>query len=203
MKDESRLESPIEFGVWRHNGKSTELSRLLDGLKDGQTLNEVASEYGPTYVRNYKGIAVWKAFCVSKSETKETLRGLWFYGPPGFGKSRFVHETYPDLYSKPQNKWWDGYDGQSTVLLDDLDEQGACLSHYLKIWSDHYPCSGEIKGGTVKLNHDKFIVTSNYTPVDLWPKDDSLREAIKRRFTLMEKNERTGQWIETPWPTHA
>jgi len=43
-----------------------------------------------------------------------------------------------------------------------------CLSHYLKIWMDKYSCKGEVKGGTTALNHDHFVVTSNYSIKDLF-----------------------------------
>lgn len=79
----------------------------------------------------------------------ETLRGEWWQGPPGAGKTRFAHQEYPELFRKMKNKWWDGYTGQKTILLDDIldDKMGPRLLD----WADHYPCRGEIKGGTIPL----------------------------------------------------
>jgi hypothetical protein len=82
---------------------------------------------------------------------------------------------------KGQNKWWDGYQGQATVILDDMDTD--CLGHLLKIWSDKYSCTGEVKGGTVPLMHTKFIVTSNYRIEELF-KDPIMAAALKRRFRV-------------------
>ena len=93
------------------------------------------------------------------------VRGLWIYGPPGTGKSHTARTRYPNAYIKAQNKWWDGYDGHEQVILDDLDTHH--LNHYLKIWADKWPCTGESKGGTLPLRHRKFVVTSNYEPEDL------------------------------------
>lgn len=81
------------------------------------------------------------------------VRGTWYWGKPGVGKSHRARAENPSLYIKAQNKWWDGYKGQGAVLLDDLDKGGSCLGHYLKIWADKYACTGEIKGATVPLNH--------------------------------------------------
>lgn len=94
-----------------------------------------------------------------------------------------ARQRYPGSYLKAQNKWWDGYSGQKSVILDDLDSD--CLAHYLKIWADRYACTGEIKGSTIPLNFDKLVVTSNYHPAQLF-KDEQMTAAIIRRFKITE-----------------
>lgn len=112
--------------------------------------------------------------------TTEDVRGLWYYGDPGLGKSHKARMEYPDAYIKAQNKWFDGYMGQDAIILDDFDCKE--LGHYLKIWTDKWACSGEIKGGTVNLRHTVFIITSNYHPDELW--EGHMLQAIKRRFKI-------------------
>lgn len=69
------------------------------------------------------------------------------------------------------------------MLIDDFDKQGKCLGHYLKIWSDKWACTGEIKGGTIPLNFKRIYITSNYSIAEIFDDDEELQAAIARRFT--------------------
>ena len=48
------------------------------------------------------------------------VRGVWIYGKAGYGKSRLARRDYPDAYPKLCNKWWDGYNNQKHVIMDDI-----------------------------------------------------------------------------------
>jgi len=137
-----------------------------------------------------KALAACKQAIITPCET-EDVKGIWIFGPAGMGKSHLVRELEPSLFLKAQNKWWDGYEGQRAVLIDDFDKMGMCLSHYLKIWADRYGCDGEKKGSTIPLAHERLYITSNYSPDELWgahkegeKPDLELIAAIKRRFTF-------------------
>jgi len=107
-------------------------------------------------------------------------RGVWYYGESRTGKSRAARENYPGAYSKAQNKWWDGYTGQSVVILDDLDSH--VLGHHLKIWADVYACTGEVKNGHVQLVYHTIVVTSNWSIDELFSEAPKMIQPIKERF---------------------
>lgn len=112
------------------------------------------------------------------------LENVWLCGASGCGKSRWVRENYPVFYSKPMNKWWDGYDHEEVVVLDDFDPSHApYLAYYLKIWADYYSFNAEVKGGMMKIRPKTLIVTSQYSIDDCFqtPQD---RIAISRRFRV-------------------
>lgn len=175
-----------EVGSLPSPGKRTDLENAIAILKDSGNLKSVADEFPSVYVKFSRGLRDF-AFTQSDSYDHATVRGIWIYGPPGTGKSHAARHFDPDAYMKAQNKWWDGYWSQQTVILDDLDTD--VLGHYLKIWADKWSCTGETKGGTVQLRHRLFVVTSNYHPSDLFGDDAVICEAICRRFKIIEKVE--------------
>lgn len=115
------------------------------------------------------------------AEDAGDVTGEWYYGGPGTGKSRTARVNFPNSYMKMQNKWWDGYQDQETVILDDFDSKE--LGHHLKIWGDRYAFIAETKGGAINIRPKKIIITSNYHPDEMgW--DHEMVEAVKRRYKI-------------------
>lgn len=107
------------------------------------------------------------------------------YGPPGTGKSRRVFSGFPEAYIKPSGKWWDHYDGQTTVIMDDFDGSFLSFGDFKRI-VDRYPTYVEIKGGVVPLLASHFVLTTNANPSNWWSKSvtgGDGRDAIWRRIT--------------------
>lgn len=110
----------------------------------------------------------------------------WYYGVPGSGKSHKARMENPGAFIKKKNKWWDGYDGQDVVIIEEWSPDDKLSLQNLKEWADKWPFPGEVKGGLLPgLRPKKIIVTSNYHPNDCCERsEDSL--ALARRFKVTE-----------------
>lgn len=179
-KEETRVDgTQFELGAKAFKRNSaTDWSKVVSLAKSGRidTILEQEPQVEIQHYRTLKQIAVDHLQCPPNLPGP---CGKWIYGPPGVGKSFWAREQWgSSLYIKAQNKWWDGYQGQRYVLLDDFDSK--VLGHYLKIWTDAYSFTAETKGGTMQIRPDLFIITSNYKPEDIF--DDSvLADAVSRR----------------------
>lgn len=180
----SKQSELIEFGVRpMDNGKRRDLDEVCARVIEGESLKTISVDHPKVFLQYHNGIRSLSTLH-SKPYEHDTVRGYWLWGVPGAGKSHYARTRFSNIYIKAQNKWFDGYDGQETILLDDYD-CGKFLGHYLKIWTDKWACSGEVKGGTVHLRHHQFVITSNYSIEQMFPEDISLQEAIRRRCEVI------------------
>ena len=148
--------------------------------KEKAKLGELENVPPDVYIKYYRTLKTIAMDHMTKPTDLPCVAGIWIHGPPGVGKSFFARNQYgPNLYIKGQNKWWDGYQDEPNILLDDFDCKA--LGHYLKIWADRYAFMAESKGYSRLIRPKNFIITSNYRPEDIFD-DQALTNAIKRRF---------------------
>jgi len=121
----------------------------------------------------------------------ECLDNVWLWGEPGTGKSYELRRRYPNAYPKAFSKWWDGYAGESAILIDDFERsdltgqglpQRHPLAHHLKLWADAYEFLAESKGSAMRIRPAHILVSSNYSIDDVFGYDPCLCAAIHRRF---------------------
>lgn len=145
--------------------------------KEGR-FDDIPSDLLTRYYSTYKKI---RADYMPQPEKLDQLDNEWIYGPTGTGKTRGAWERYPEAYCKKANtKWWDGYDGQDVVIIDDFDKYHVALGYEIKIWLDHNPFPAEFKGGSKMIRPKKVIITSNYHPTEIWTDDQTLQPVLRR-----------------------
>lgn len=177
--DYTELGSPPLNAKRKGENEAERWKNALEAAKTGH-LDDIPEDIRFRYYRTCKEIA--KDHMVPPPALDHTT-GAWWYGDSGTGKSRTARQDYPGAYLKMCNKWWDGYQGEETVIIDDFDKVHGPLCHHLKIWGDHYPFLAETKGGAIMIRPKRIIVTSNYLPSTIWPEDES-NVPIQRRYPL-------------------
>lgn len=100
------------------------------------------------------------------------------------------------VFYKPRGQWWDGYNGQPSVVIDDF--YGWIKYDELLKVCDRYPHKVEVKGGYVEFTSKYIFITSNQS-VDGWYKFDNYNPAaIYRRITELRHFDKiNGTFINT------
>lgn len=152
--------------------------RIRDLARGGQ-LDEIDAQ---VYVCHYRTLKEIARDNMREVDMLDGPCGLWIYGRPGVGKSYYARKEWPQHFVKELNKWWDGYKGEDTVIIDDMDPgHSQSYGRLLKIWADAYPFIGETKGGAMRLRPRRIVVTSQYCIRDVFD-DQETYLAIRRRF---------------------
>lgn len=167
-------------------GKRTDLEEAVVALKEGG-LQKVAEDVPTAFVKYSKGLTLLKQQW-EKGKVKDfPTEVIVFWGPPGCGKSRRCRELCPDLYSIPEpingSVWFDGYEGEDTILLDDF--YGWIKYHTMLQWLDRYPVQLPVKGAFVWRNWTKVLITSNMHPENWYNREEC--DALMRRITKIEE----------------
>lgn len=116
--------------------------------------------------------------------------GVWIWGPSGTGKSHMARTQYGDVYLKDLNKWWDGYDQEKNVVIDEIaPEHAVYMTSFIKRWADRWAFSAEMKGGRTVIRPNLLIITSNYSVDQVFAQYPIDLEAIRRRFEVVHLTE--------------
>lgn len=189
-KEDTRVSSLDPYGIsaeqiealMTSSSKTSTKSSLEDikkKLDDGITESQIADDFFGEWVRHYKAFRAYKLLKVAPRSLSEAPNILVIYGPTGTGKSRYCLDKYPDAYWKQRSQWWDGYSGESTVILDEF--YGWLPYDLLLRLCDRYPLMLEVKGGQVHCLVDTVIITSNSLPCS-WYKNCYFK-SFERRVT--------------------
>lgn len=164
-----------EVGELPQQGERTDWREAVSSIQSGTDIGSVIHTQ-PQLLPSIRALERFKQ--MSLKPLNRQVNVIILIGAPGTGKSRWAYDNYPELYSKPEGNWFDGYTGQKTLLLDDYygDIQ---YSQFLKVL-DRYPLQVPIKGGFVYAQWDTVIITSN-RPITAWGYYDTT--ALERRIT--------------------
>lgn len=129
---------------------------------------QLADDHPASFYRYYRAADRHRG-AVDKEATQSKIRQvevLLFMGPPGTGKSYWARQAGlsggGSVYRKLEEmgNWWDGYEGESTIIIDDLNELWIKHSTLLGMMEGHF-AQVQVKGGMKVAKWTRMILTTN------------------------------------------
>lgn len=186
-------EEPVVHGVFAPTspGERTDILDLRDAALLAPSLSSLLSQ--DSIQTCLAGHLRYASLCVQEGARKRTrpfrtVEVIVRYGPTGTGKTRMPYELPEEPYKwNPNNpEWWDGYSGQSIIIIDEY--YGQLKPSRLLQLLDGYQCMLPVKGSFTYAEWTTVYITSNAHP-SKWYKDlpEEVQAAINRRITLTEE----------------
>lgn len=178
---------------------TSNLAQAAQLVADGATDRQVAQRFPTTFVQSHRGLqALRMALGDSRTPGPVYVSHLW--GTTGMGKThgavaylrdvcKLSAEEYFIWSPKGTGNWWDGYQGQDYVIIDELDVGSIPIDQLLRITDTQgLPFRVPVHGGQMSLRAHNFIITSNKPLEQLYPLSDrgvsiEQLDALRRRVT--------------------
>lgn len=153
----------VERGTLPVKGARTDLHVACELVKAGASDRELCESNPVTYARYSRGLHAVRSALLLPRCTPPIVH--WFHGRTGTGKSWKAHEMAgPSAYVKPMDTtFWEGYTGQSKVILDDLRPSSMAFDQLLRVL-DRYPLLVNIKGSSCQFCATEIWITAPTTP---------------------------------------
>lgn len=207
-KEESRAQhpnaGPHEFGeVPAGQGHRSDLNTVVKLVTEGKSVEEIATTVPEQYIRYHRGIEALVQHYNKRQRTAKP-KVTWYWGDSGVGKTRRAYEEAGEqAYVKdPSNKWWDGYNGEPNIIIDDFKGFGGISFNFMLRLLDRYNMGpAEKKGGSVNLNGIENIwITSIQPPQHYVPLGEPAQQLL-RRLDSVEEILLERSWPPTPIQT--
>lgn len=178
----------------RAPGARTELVKMKTIIDNGGSDEQLWDEHFGSMCRYHSAMSKYKAL-KSKKRKRPNLVVEWIIGPSGSGKSTKAERDNPDAYWLNQdgtgNIWWDGYDGESCVVIDDFRPNMFTYEQLLKLLSSRGNYRIAHKGGSAWLTCEKIVLTSVEHPRYMYSMYDvQLERRVTNFVTVTEVTSR-------------
>ena len=199
LKDDTRSAGPWELGTRpdpTQQGKRTDLCRLHSSIMEGESMETLLASRDscmvttclqfPKAVRlvesiahKIRRVALVRERIAAGHRPMVPPTALWMVGPTGIRKTSTVmsHHGLETLYSPLVSSdgkmlWWDNYQSQKILLLDEFDSRSLPISVLLQILDGNPLLQLPVKGGSTYVEFTHVYIIQN--------QQDSYTEAAPR-----------------------
>lgn len=177
----------IEIGTRGNQGKRNDIENVREMVKNGCTMREICDN--ATSYQSIRTAELMRKYYAKGRTWKPKV--YWYYGESGSGKTMAAmneSNEYDRWVSMDSLKWWDGYDGQSDIVIDDFRGSDCRLKTLLRIL-DRYEYRIENKGGSTQLLAKNIWITCPYRPEDVYRTEgEDMKQLIRRIDVIKEFN---------------
>lgn len=195
-KEDTRVSEPVVFGGLSSSrqrpGSRSDLTALKNTLlANNDSLLSVYSKHFETCAKYSNFVKEFRSLIYKRDTIPEwrIVEVIVYWGDTGCGKTKRCYTEKPGLFKLPlgdQNQvWFDGYDYEDTVLLDEFYSQ--IKFNFLLQLLDGYPIRLPIKGSHVYAAWTTVYITSQYHPDDWYNTiTPQLKQHLMRRLSKIE-----------------
>lgn len=173
-----------EFGAISQQGKRNDLNMVAETVRNGGRIADIAVEHPEQFIKYNKGIRDYINVLDAQKKSQRDVEVIVLVGPTGCGKTRYAYENFGedmyDLVCTGGKTWFDGYNGEKTLLLDEFGKDAVNYEFLLRLL-DRYPMRIEVKGGFIYAQWTRVIITSNLYINTWYPNRDIA--ALHRRIS--------------------
>lgn len=172
----SKEEVLIEKGECSAQGRRNDLKGISEMIQENPSMDYVIDN-----VSSLQAIRTAEKLMVYREPRRSWKTEVyWFHGPTGTGKSRKAYELHPEAYTAMDTgQWWEGYDGDEVVIIDDMRKDFLKFHQLLKLF-DRYPYRVECKGGSRQFLAKTIVVTSCYSPEEMFDTREDIQQLLRR-----------------------
>lgn len=184
---------PWELGKRKGQGRRTDIEEFVQYIQEKRprTVLEAARANPLVALRYPRGLQMLQEAFQEDLPARQGTTTIVLFGQPGCGKStgaRYQSQLMNlSLYALPLHNaltatvWFDGYDNQETLLIDDYS--GQIPYGLLLQLTDQFPMRVPVKGGFRPFFATRIYIISNKRPTEWHPNQNY--EALSRRVTWM------------------
>lgn len=174
----------VEWGKKKKAGARTDITTVRNWVNNGESM-EYITQNASSYQAMKCGELIYK---YKKDNSIREKKIIWIHGPSASGKTGKAVEYCEgkDFYIYgTTGEFWDGYDGEKFVILDELRPSKMPLEMLLRIL-DKYPFRCNIKGSSRMLQAHTIIVTSPLPPDAFIPGTEEKKQLLRRINTTIK-----------------
>lgn len=185
----------LEWGVPPQQGKRKDIDVVREVLSSGGGMRQVAAS-ASSYQSLRCAEVLLKYFEASRDFLPEVF---WLHGATATGKTRRAFEMFAkfkaeyswsddeEVWISGKNlQWWEGYDANKYVIVDDF-RRDFCTFHELLRILDRYPYRVMTKGGSRQLLARVIVITCPWKPEVLFnTRSEEDIGQLLRRITSVE-----------------